>query len=215
MKSYLLAVVALVFLAGVCRAEDWTTTDGKTYKSVTVLKHDAVSVTILDDDGGASVPLANLSPDLQKRFAYDPVKAAATQQAQASADAKASQAQAQQASQRQATASAQANPVEMIGTVSEAKASYYTVTCLGLSDMLPSGLMTVADYWQSNPKNQKAPNLAMPTGGDATLISSTQYTVGQTVDIVVYPAGVHLTGGDKYAQFSDDAGTAANLAQGK
>lgn len=71
--------LCIVILAGLCsitaRAEDWTTTDGKTYKNVTVVKHDAVSVTILDQDGGATVPLSNLSPDLQKRFEYDPVAA--------------------------------------------------------------------------------------------------------------------------------------------
>jgi hypothetical protein len=58
-------------------AEDWTTSDGKTYKDVKVVSHDDAYVTILDSDGGARVLIATLNPDLQKQFGYDPVKAAA------------------------------------------------------------------------------------------------------------------------------------------
>jgi hypothetical protein len=58
-------------------AEDWTTSDGKTYKDVKVVSHDDAYVTILDDRGGGRVLIATLSPDLQKQFGYDPVKAAA------------------------------------------------------------------------------------------------------------------------------------------
>ena len=70
------ALTALEVFAGPLRAEDWTTTDGKVYHDVTVLKTDPDAVTILDHDGGALVPLSTLSPDLQKRFNYDPAKAA-------------------------------------------------------------------------------------------------------------------------------------------
>jgi hypothetical protein len=74
-------LLSMVVLAGLCaltaRAEDWTTTDGKTYKDVKVLKHDALTVTILDGDGGASVPLEKLPAGLQQRFEYDPAKAKA------------------------------------------------------------------------------------------------------------------------------------------
>jgi hypothetical protein len=59
------------------RAEDWTTTDGKTYHNVQVLSSNAAYVTILHEDGGGRIPLSTLSPDLQKRFNYDPAKAAA------------------------------------------------------------------------------------------------------------------------------------------
>jgi hypothetical protein len=58
------------------RAEDWITTDGKTYKDVTVIKVEDDAVTILDSDGGARVPLKTLNASLQKKFHYDPVKAA-------------------------------------------------------------------------------------------------------------------------------------------
>jgi hypothetical protein len=59
------------------RAEDWTTSDGKTYKNVQVLSHNAAYVTILHEDGGGRIPLSTLGPDLQKRFGYDPAAAAA------------------------------------------------------------------------------------------------------------------------------------------
>lgn len=63
------------FLLNYAYAEDWKTTDGKTYANVTVVKVEDDAVTILDEDGGARVPLANLPADLQMRFNYDPEKA--------------------------------------------------------------------------------------------------------------------------------------------
>lgn len=84
MKAVLL-LLALGLLLLPLRAEDWTTTTGETYKNVKVLSHDAAYVTILHEDGGGKIPLSTLSPDIQKRFDYDPAKAA---QAIAAADAK-------------------------------------------------------------------------------------------------------------------------------
>jgi len=65
--------------------EDWTTTDGKVYHGVAVVKAEPDAVTILHHDGGALVPLAKLSPDLQKRFNYDPAKAKVAAEARAQA----------------------------------------------------------------------------------------------------------------------------------
>jgi hypothetical protein len=81
----LLILFSLLFSLPVL-AEDWTTTDGKTYKDVMVVKIEADAVTIIDNDGGALVPLATLSPELQKRFNYDPVKAKAAADARAQAE---------------------------------------------------------------------------------------------------------------------------------
>lgn len=67
-------------------AEDWTTTDGKVYKDVKVMKLEADAVTILYREGGALVPLATLSPALQEKFHYDPDKARAATFARALAD---------------------------------------------------------------------------------------------------------------------------------
>jgi hypothetical protein len=83
-----LFLVLLGMLLMPLRAEDWSTTDGKTYKNVQVLSHNAAYVTILHEDGGGRVPLSTLSPDLQKRFDYDPTKAAAVIAATKVADAR-------------------------------------------------------------------------------------------------------------------------------
>jgi len=50
----------------------WTTTDGKTYKNVVILKVEADCVTILDDEGGARIYIVTLPPDIQKLLNYDP-----------------------------------------------------------------------------------------------------------------------------------------------
>ena len=95
MKSVLhLALAAILAAAGglALRAEDWTTSDGKVYQQVTVIKTEPDAVTIVYRDGGALLPLAKLPPDLQKRFNYDPLKAQAAADARAEADAKNAQA---------------------------------------------------------------------------------------------------------------------------
>jgi beta-glucanase (GH16 family) len=70
--SYTLLLAASLQMA---YAEDWSTTDGKTYRDVKVVKVDDDAVTILDSDGGALVPLATLPPDLQKQFHFNSDKA--------------------------------------------------------------------------------------------------------------------------------------------
>ena len=76
----------LLGIASLAHAEDWTTTDGKVYKNVKVMKLEPDAVTILDSDGGALVPLATLSPELQEKFQYDPAKAKVAAAARAQAD---------------------------------------------------------------------------------------------------------------------------------
>jgi len=77
MRTPIVIAVALAYLLLVplVQAEDWTTNSGKTYKVISVIKHDGASVTILNKDGNVTiytvVPLADLPPDLQKRFHYD------------------------------------------------------------------------------------------------------------------------------------------------
>ena len=91
MKSPLSLALAAVLttMSGVSLwAEDWTTTDGKVYQEVKVVKTEPDAITILYRDGGALVPLAKLPPDLQKRFNYDPAQAKAAAEARAEADAK-------------------------------------------------------------------------------------------------------------------------------
>lgn len=77
-------------------AEDWTASNGKTYRDVKVIKVEDDAVTILDSDGGALVPLATLSPALQRQFNYDPEKARIAVERRQAEDAAEAQAVAQQ-----------------------------------------------------------------------------------------------------------------------
>ena len=56
----------------------WTTTDGHTYKNVTIQKVDPAKVSIFDDEGGATVAIATLPADLQKKLNYNPALAEAS-----------------------------------------------------------------------------------------------------------------------------------------
>jgi hypothetical protein len=76
----------LLVSISLARADDWTTSDGTTYKDVKVLSHDAGYVTIMDSDGGGKVPLRLLNADLQKQFGYDAAKSAACEAATTAQD---------------------------------------------------------------------------------------------------------------------------------
>ena len=73
-------LLCAVTLAGLCcltaKAEDWTV-NGKTYHNVVAGEVEADRVHFKADDGIGSFMLADLPPDLQKRFNYDPLKAKA------------------------------------------------------------------------------------------------------------------------------------------
>jgi hypothetical protein len=60
-----------------------TTTNGTVYSMAKLQSVDPDGVTILDSDGGAKISFEKLSPDLQKRFGYDPQKANSYAQQQA------------------------------------------------------------------------------------------------------------------------------------
>jgi hypothetical protein len=93
-RTWLFVIVALAVTLLPTLAEDWTTNDGKTYRGITVLRDDSVSVTILYADGGATINLADLPSDIQKKYGFDPKAAAALkahQDSQAAADLKAQQ----------------------------------------------------------------------------------------------------------------------------
>ena len=74
-KTSLFVICALIFAAFPTWAEDWTTTDGKIYKNVTVVSHDATAVTISSSDGVATLSIALLDKGLQKRVLDDNVTA--------------------------------------------------------------------------------------------------------------------------------------------
>ncbi len=60
-----------------------TTTNGTVYSTAKLQLVDPDGITILDSDGGAKISFEKLSPDLQKRFGYDPQKSASYTQQQA------------------------------------------------------------------------------------------------------------------------------------
>jgi hypothetical protein len=59
------------------RADDWTV-EGKDFHNVKVGQVDPDKVHITYDGGIGTVLLSDLTPELQKRFGYDPAKAKAT-----------------------------------------------------------------------------------------------------------------------------------------
>lgn len=72
MKAYTY-LLAVWIITSIVHGEDWTTTDGKTYQNVKVVKIDPDAVSILYEDGGVHIFLADLPPILQKRFGYIPI----------------------------------------------------------------------------------------------------------------------------------------------
>lgn len=82
-----LALLAVLALAQDAKPLTITTLDGAEYKGVTVTRVTADAISITHDDGTASIPLANLTPEMQKRFNYDPKAAAAALAARAAAKA--------------------------------------------------------------------------------------------------------------------------------
>jgi len=77
---------ALALISTSAFAEDWTTSDGTNYQNVRVIRVEDDAITILYKDGGALIPLFKLSPVLQQRFDYNPIKAKAAAEARAKAD---------------------------------------------------------------------------------------------------------------------------------
>jgi hypothetical protein len=73
MKIQTLALFCTMTL--LVRAEDWTTTDGKTYHNVTVVKVEGNNVVISSPDFNGSIPFDKLPVGLQQRFHHDPLRA--------------------------------------------------------------------------------------------------------------------------------------------
>ena len=67
-----------LLLAGCLRAEDWTV-NGKNYHNVIVGQIESDRVHVTYDGGVGAINLADLPPDLQMRFRYDPIAAKAAQ----------------------------------------------------------------------------------------------------------------------------------------
>jgi hypothetical protein len=68
---FIFTAATFLFFSCVCKAEDWITTDGKTYKSVKIISHDDKVVTISAADGNSTFPISNLPPNIQKKVLAD------------------------------------------------------------------------------------------------------------------------------------------------
>ena len=67
--------VLFILLAGLLplSADDWTTTDGTTYKDVTVVQVADDGLTITYTGGGPTkIPYYNLPLEVQKQYGHDP-----------------------------------------------------------------------------------------------------------------------------------------------
>lgn len=81
-------IFLFLFLSVFVRADDWIVA-GKTYHNVVVGTIEADKVHITYDGGMGSLSLSDLTPDLQKKFNYDPAKAKAESDAREKARLKA------------------------------------------------------------------------------------------------------------------------------
>jgi beta-glucanase (GH16 family) len=169
MRSFaVIFLLSLTFLS--IQAEDWTTKDGKTYKGITVVKIEDDAVTILDADGGALVPLAVLTPDLQKRFHYDPAKATVAQakrqqDEQASQQAIADQKKAELAQTQPVTPP----PVPAAPTVASTPATTSPSASSFAAAAVPTTPVTASTTPPpAAPSSQFAVNPGTPSTGDST-----------------------------------------------
>ena len=85
-----LSMIATSLLTQVANAQDKfevLTAGAETYKNVTVTGVSATHLQFMHSRGAASVKLKDLSPELQKHFAYDASKATTAEKSQKAADA--------------------------------------------------------------------------------------------------------------------------------
>jgi hypothetical protein len=68
--------IAILSLASVVLADDFKTTGGKEYKNVKVSRVEPDGIVITFSGGIVKIPFAEMSPDIQKSYGYDPAAAA-------------------------------------------------------------------------------------------------------------------------------------------
>ncbi len=83
MKTQILIIMLL--MSATLLAEDLTTLSGKKYTGVTINRAEADGISISHGGGLAKIPFSDLSPELQKKYNYEPEKAAAYAAAMAKA----------------------------------------------------------------------------------------------------------------------------------
>jgi hypothetical protein len=81
MKAIAFVCTALFVLAFGVLADDFKTLDGKDYKGVTISRVEPDGIMVATDSGIEKIPFTNLPKDVQKKYGYDPAKAAKYQKA--------------------------------------------------------------------------------------------------------------------------------------
>ena len=84
-------LILLILFASVVFADDFKTVNGKEYKNATVTGVEADGIMVKTKGGISKVYFAELPTDVQKRFHYDPQKAAAASAGQAASIQQANQ----------------------------------------------------------------------------------------------------------------------------
>jgi hypothetical protein len=109
MKQFVLLAGLLIVGFGIVHAEDWNV-KGRIYHNVQVQGSDDAYVSIMYDGGIGRVALADLPPEVQKRFNYDSAKSKAALDAEASRVAASDQMASVQMAKDNAAAQQQSTP---------------------------------------------------------------------------------------------------------
>jgi len=124
MRTFRLSFLLCVVAAAVALAEDTNTTitiDGVTYENFRWGTVTPTTVSIFHKTGVATIPLADLPPDLQNRFGYNPKKVTERKVAEPKAAAPTADSAEATINSAQATAgSGRKHPAEMMGVGSVA-----------------------------------------------------------------------------------------------
>src|SRR6266481_7039334 len=73
-------VILIVCFASIALADDFKTIDGKEYKSATVSRVEPDGIVITFSGGIVKIPFTELSPEIQKKYGYNPKAGADFQQ---------------------------------------------------------------------------------------------------------------------------------------
>jgi len=205
-KTSMSVILALVFATFPARAEDWTVA-GKDYHNVKVTSVDSDRVHLTYDGGIGTFNFTDLSPELRKRFGYDPAKATialkAEQEKQAVADRqiateiRASQASASATSESQMNWSAiRKSAVRLYGVVIQKVSGGYLI---GTRESNPGyDNAEHFGYYMSQDSNPTPADSFVPPFGNLTtlrdgltifLASDRDMVDDDRVDLLVYPSG--------------------------
>jgi hypothetical protein len=124
------------------------TVDGITYNNVRFVHPTPATVTIYHSTGVATIPLAQLPPDLQKRFGYDPQAATQWELTQQKIDAATAETQRQQAARWKAEQ-------EKIAAEAQSRAAAAVEWKLRVQSVLPDSVIAWG-HPSASPKRSKS-----------------------------------------------------------